>query len=54
MEYVVQRISHMRGMQQVMVLIRFVHEVQHQAQQHSQLYEAQEHGNVLVVSEVQQ
>jgi hypothetical protein len=53
MEYAVQQIKHIRGMQQVMVQIRFVQEVQHHEQQHSQQYDEQELGNVLVVSEVQ-
>jgi hypothetical protein len=53
MEYVVQQIKRMRGMQQVMVQIRFVQLEQHQVQQHSQQFDEQEHGNVLVLSEVQ-
>ena len=55
MVYVVLRIrKHMHGIQQVTEVIRFVREEQHREQQLSQQYEEQEHGSVLVLSEVQQ
>jgi hypothetical protein len=53
--YVVQQMQKlMHGMRVVMEQIPFVHEVQRREQRLSQQYDEQEHGSVLVLSEVQQ